>query len=57
MLAPVAASSSGAPVIHVHNYVTISGNTLLGRDQEVAEAIADRIQPYLNRPSIKGVWQ
>ena len=53
MLSPVAASSSGAPVIHVHNHFNLSGNTLLSRDQEVAEAIVDRIQPYLNPPSIK----
>ena len=56
MLAPVAASSSGASVVHYHQHVYVSNNTLLGRDQEVAEAIADRIQPFLNRPSIKG-WQ
>ena len=44
-------SSRGAPVIH--NHFNLSGNTLLSRDQEVAEAIVDRIQPYLNPPSIK----
>ncbi len=52
MPGPVAASG-GAPVVHYHQPIYISDNVMLSRDVEVANEIADRIKPYLNKPSLK----